>query len=94
MKEAYEKQYQQTLHDVQEKQKEPKLIVRPPNAPKSGPTDAGKAFLAAKEQREREEREKAQGKDTDKDKEKEKEDENKDVMDVDDPADGKGKSRK
>lgn len=58
-KEEYDKKYQQALRDVQEKQKEPKIIQRPANAPKSGPTAAGKAFNEARERemREREERE-------------------------------------
>ena len=34
-KEEYDKKYQQSLSEVQEKQKEPKIIQRPANAPKS-----------------------------------------------------------
>ena len=88
-KEEYDKKYQQALNDVQEKQKEPKIIQRPANAPKSGPTAAGRAFLEARErereERERKEREKDQGKkDPDSEKKDGSKENDKDSMDVDD----------
>ena len=58
-KEEYDKVYAQTLHEIQEKSKEIKIIPRPANAPKSGMTEKGREYLAARqrEAREREARE-------------------------------------
>ncbi|KAJ3541899.1 hypothetical protein NM688_g6029 [Phlebia brevispora] len=96
-KDDYDKKYQQLLHEVQEKQKEPKIIQRPANMPKSGPTDAGKKFNEARQRREREERERKEREENERReaekqaKEKEKESDaakenDKDSMDVDDDS--------
>ena len=44
-KEAYDKVYQATLSEVQEKAREVKPVVRPQNLQKSGPTAAGLALM-------------------------------------------------
>lgn len=61
-KESYDKQYQANVVEVQTKQKEPPKppAPRPPNALKSGPTAAGLALLAKKEEAERLKAEQAQ----------------------------------
>ncbi len=83
-KEAYEALYQQNLREVQDKQKEVKLVPRPVNTLKSGPTAAGLALLESQREKERE-------REREKERERERE---RDGMDVDDPADPKGKGRK
>lgn len=82
-KEAYEKAYDITLQSVQEKQKEIKIIQRPVNTLKSGPTAAGLALMEKRKEQERlaEEREREA-------REKKNED-----MDVDD-ENGKGKAKR
>lgn len=80
-KELYDKAYQATLGEIQEKQKEVKLVQRPVNTLKSGPTAAGIALM------EKREREAAEAK------ERETREKKGDDMDVDD-ENGKGKGRR
>lgn len=82
-KEVYDKAYQTALGEVQEKQKEVKLVNRPVNTLKSGPTAAGLALMERRKEQERlaaEEREARERKGSDE-------------MDVDD-ENGKGKTRR
>jgi COP9 signalosome complex subunit 7 len=92
-KDAYAASYQRTLHEVQEKLREPKIIPRAPNAPKSTMTEAGRAYKEAHERQLREKEEKEKAAKEAKDKEKEKDKENADAMDVDDEGSGTGNSR-
>lgn len=81
-KEAYDKVYQVTLSEVQEKAREVKPVVRPQNLQKSGPTAAGLALMQKQKEKEREA-------------ERAKEREIEEIaMDVDDTGDSKGKSRR
>ena len=82
-KDAYEKAYDITLQSVQEKQKEIKIIQRPVNTLKSGPTAAGLALMEKRKEQERlaEERE------------REAKEKKNDDMDVDD-ENGKGKAKR
>ena len=89
-KDAYDATYQRTLHDVQEKLREPKIVTRAPNLPKSVLTEAGRAFKEQHERQLREKEEKERAAKEAKEKEKEKEKENADAMDVDDEGSGAG----
>ena len=84
-KEAYDKAYHAALGSVQEKQKEVKLVNRPVNTLKSGPTAAG---LALMERRKGQERQAAEEREA-----KGRERRGGDDMDVDD-ENGKGKTRR
>ncbi|KAI0757448.1 hypothetical protein C8Q80DRAFT_1282672 [Daedaleopsis nitida] len=95
MKDAYEKQYQMTLKEVVDKQKEVRNVNKATNynGPRTGLTAAGKAELDRERQRERQKRENEEKeREMTREKEKEKEDDN--SMDVDEPVDAKGKGRK
>lgn len=84
-KTTYEDQYNRNLKDVSDKQREAKFHAqRATNKPSkpSGPSAAGLAFAEKERQREAERKERER---------REREGEN---MDVDEPADPKGKSRK
>ena len=84
MKDAYEKQYQGTLKEVVDKQKEARNANRPVNnGLRTEVTPAGQAERERELERQRE-----------RERKRERERENKDDMDVDDPTDVKGKGRK
>ena len=86
-KSAYEDQYNRNLKDVADRQREAKFNAqRATNKPKgpSGPSKAGLAFIEKEKQREAARKENER-------KEKEAAE---NAMDVDEPADAKGKSRK
>ncbi|GJE89182.1 hypothetical protein PsYK624_052770 [Phanerochaete sordida] len=80
-KETYDKAYQGVLGEITEKQKEVKLVNRPVNTLKSGPTAAGIALMERRKEQERLAAE-----------EREREKKAADEMDVDD-ENGKGKTR-
>ncbi len=91
VKAVYEKQYQSTLKEVVDKQKEARNASRA--AIPTGRTNLTAAGVAERDrERERErEREERERKEREKNENK---DEDKDSMDVDEPADAKGKGRK
>ena len=90
---VYEKQYQATLKEVVDKQKEQRNANKQPvYSGKTGLTAAGIAERDRQQERERRAREEAE---REREREKQKEtEEDKDRMDVDEPADSKGKGRK
>ena len=92
-RDQYEKQYQVTLKEVVDKQKEQRNANKQPvYSGKKGLTAAGIAERDRQQERERRAREEAE---REREREKQKEaEEDKDRMDVDEPADIKGKGRK
>ncbi|PIL30854.1 hypothetical protein GSI_07022 [Ganoderma sinense ZZ0214-1] len=92
-RDIYEKQYQVTLKEVVDKQKEQRNANKQPvYSGKTGLTPAGIAERDRQQERERRAREEAE---REREREKQKEaEEDKDRMDVDEPADTKGKGRK
>ncbi len=92
-RDVYEKQYQVTLKEVVDKQKEQRNANKQPvYSGKTGLTPAGIAERDRQQERERRAREEAE-REREREKQKDAEDD-KDRMDVDEPTDTKGKGRK